>query len=137
MQGAWQALLFGLSGNVNPYDGTTTVPPGVVANNRAISFLTLKTSDVDVKNGPKNSLSFNSTANPYLNIVIDNDYDNVIGDTGAANGLVPNFNTSTQGSVKFYTTAGTGPSGGVAVWANCNTTAVATSWNPNFFVRTY
>ena len=133
----WKALLFGLCGNVNPYDGTTTVPTGAVANSHAIAFLTLKTSDVDVNGGPKSSLSFNSANNPYLNIVLDTDYDNIIGDSGAGNTLVPNFNTSKLGAMAYYTTAGTGPSGGVAVWANCNTTTAAASTNPNFYVKTY
>ncbi len=132
----WKALLFGLCGNVNPYDGTATVPTGAVANSHAVAFLTLKTSDVDVNGGPKSSLSFNSIANPYLNIVLDTDYDNIIGDSGTGVGQVPNFNTSKLGAMANYTAA-LGPSGGVAVWANCNTTTVAASTNPNFFVRTY
>jgi len=133
----WSALLYGLCGNINPSTGSPTtpsVPTGAVANNRGIAFLNLKSSDVDGNNSPLNSLP-PSTTELYLFIVLDNDYDNVIGDTAPGN-PVPNFNSSTMGSMKNYA-AGSGPSGGVAVWANCNATTAAASQNPSFYVRTY
>ena len=128
---AWKALIYGLSGNINPYDGSTTSPTGAVANTRAISFLSLKSSDVDSNGGPKNPLPTGTSI--YFNIAIDNDYDNLCGDTGTT-GKVPNFTTSTSITM-FYYAAGTGPSGGVVVWANCN--GSTTSTFPNNYVHTY
>jgi prepilin-type N-terminal cleavage/methylation domain-containing protein len=127
---AWKALLYGLCGNINPYDGTTTSPTGAVSNTRAISFLTLRSSDVDSLGGPKNPLPTGTSV--YFNICIDADYDNIIGDTLPATKL-PNFVTSTT-TITLYTLPA-GPSGGVAVWANCN--GSTTSTNPNFYVHTY
>ena len=133
---AWKALIYGLSGNINPYDATTTSPTGAVANTRAIQFLTLKSSDVDSSGGPVNSLKPSSN-NPYLNIVIDNDYDGLLGDTGTT-GQVPNFTTSTTvngvTTIHYYAAAA-GPSGGIGLWANCNGSTTAN--NLNFWVRTY
>jgi hypothetical protein len=85
---------------------------------------------VDSLGGPKNPLPTGTSV--YFNICIDADYDNIIGDTLPATKL-PNFVTSTT-TITLYTLPA-GPSGGVAVWANCN--GSTTSTNPNFYVHTY
>lgn len=131
----WKKILFGLCGNINPYDGTTAALAGAVSNNRAIPFLSLKSSDVNAAGGPYNQLNPNGAANPYFNIVIDLDYDNIIGDTGPGSTHVPNFSTSTVAAGMQYYPALAGPPGGVAVWANCNGTT--STVNPAFYVRTY
>jgi prepilin-type N-terminal cleavage/methylation domain-containing protein len=132
-QANWGNLIEALCGNISPHSVTTAVTPAVT-NTRGIAFLQLKASDVDAEDAPLNPISFNSTANPYFNIVIDSDYSGIVGDTGTGLGKMPNFSTSTQGSVLFLAK---GASGGIAVWANCNTTTTTTQWNPNFFVHTY
>jgi prepilin-type N-terminal cleavage/methylation domain-containing protein len=129
----WGNLIEALCGNVSPHSVTTTVTP-TVTNTRAIAFLQLKASDVDANDAPLNSISFNSAANPYFNIAIDSDYSGIVGDTGTAVGVMPNFSTSTQGSITYLAK---GTTGGIAVWANCNTTTTTTKWNPNFFVHTF
>jgi len=131
----WKALLFGLCGNVNPYDSSTTAPGTACTNNRAITFLNLKSSDVDANGGPKNPLPPNA-AHPYYNLAIDYDYDNIVGDSGtgttSALGKLPDFTNSTTSTMKYLAT---GTTGGVAVWANCNGSSGST--NPNFWVKTY
>jgi prepilin-type N-terminal cleavage/methylation domain-containing protein len=134
----WKAEIYCLTGGVNPYDASTTAPSGAPANSRAIAFLQLKGSDVDANGGPKNSMAPNTT-NIYFNMAFDYDYDNIIGDTGSPAGKIPNFANATTGtdmtlSANCYA-AGKGPSGGVAVWANCN--GSATLKNPSFWVKTY
>jgi len=124
----WKGMLYGLCGNVNPYDATPTAPGTAVPNARAITFLTLKNTDVDSNGGPKNPLPTGTSI--YFNMAIDNDYDNIVGDTGTAQGKVPNFATSTTATMKYWTT---GLSGGVIVWANCNGNTAST--NPNFWVH--
>ena len=86
---------------------------------------------MDSNGGPKNPLPTGTSI--YFNIAIDNDYDNIIGDSGTT-GKLPNFVTSTTTTINYYT-AGTGPTGGVAVWANCN--GKTTSTIPAFYVHTY
>ena len=127
----WKALLYGLCGNVNPYDSTTNPPGGACANTRAITFLNLKSSDVDVNGGPKNPQP--TGASIYYNYAVDNDYDNIVGDSGSAIGKLPDFVNSVPGSAIKYLANGT--TGGIAVWANCNGSNATSS--PNFWVHTY
>jgi prepilin-type N-terminal cleavage/methylation domain-containing protein len=133
----WKSLIQALCGNIDPYTGTGNQTP-TTPNTRAIGFLNLRPADVDVNDAPLNPLPF-STANKYFNIGLDNDYSGIVGDTGTAptsgslTGM-PNFVKSTQNNIVPYV-AGTGVTGGVVVWANCN--ASATNWNPAYFVRTY
>jgi len=134
----WKALLYGLCGNINPYDTTTTAPTGAVANARAIAFLTLKATDVDSAGGPLNPLYISktpsSTSATYFNMALDNDYSNIVGDSGTAQGKLPDFvKSTTSAMVKIPSTSGI--AGGVAVWANCNGSATTT--NPAFWVHTY
>jgi prepilin-type N-terminal cleavage/methylation domain-containing protein len=132
----WPGMIYGLCGNINPYDASTAAPGNAVPNSRAIAFLSLKSADVDIKNCPLNALPYDKVGHPYFNMVIDNDYSGIVGDSGTGAGAtaLPNFATSTQGNITYLTK---GTTGGIAVWANCNTTAVAAQWNPNFFVHTY
>ena len=127
----WKNLLYGLCGNVNPYDSSTTANASAAPNSRGIPFLTLKKSDVDKNGGLLNPLP-TGTANPYFNLAIDNDYDNIVGDSGTAAGKIIDFGSSTTATIKYYA-ATTGVTGGTAVWANCN----GTGTNPTFYVRTY
>ena len=131
---AWKILICALCGNTSPYDGTA-VAATTITNTRAITFLNLKNTDVDVNVAPLNPLptGTGASAEIYFNIAMDGDYDNLIGDTGTT-GVMPNFVTSTISSMQYYP-AGTGPTGGIGVWANCN--ASTTSTNPNFWVHTY
>ena len=131
----WSGLIYALCGNINPYNGTTTAASGAPTKTRVIAFLTLKSSDVDAKNSdnaPINPLPPSATE-PYFFIAIDGDYDNIIGDTGTAINKLPNFVTSTTTKINTYATGG--PSGGVAVWANCN--GNTTSVTPSQWVHTY
>lgn len=118
---SWKALLWGLCGNVNPYDnssGTANQPAGFVTNSRGIAFLTMKTADVDSTGGPKNPLPYSST-HPYFNMTIDADYNGIMSNMPSA--IIP--------------TTGNAISAGIAVWANCNTSASST--NANFYIRTF
>jgi prepilin-type N-terminal cleavage/methylation domain-containing protein len=130
----WSAVLYALCGNMNPYDNSTTAPTGAPTNTHAVSFLGLKNSDVDTKNGPLNPLPPDAT-HLYFNMAIDGDYSGVIGNTGSAvNGEMPNFTKSTSSSVDLTTGSTTA---GVAVWANCTTMPSSPSGNANFWVHTY
>ena len=128
----WAGMLYGLCGNINPYDASTTAPGAAVPNTRAIAFLNLKSSDVDKNNAPVNTLAPTATTNPYFNMAIDGDYSGVIGDaTSAVNGKLPNFGKSTTTAMDYTGTSASG----IAVWANCNGSVSIT--NPNFWVKTY
>jgi prepilin-type N-terminal cleavage/methylation domain-containing protein len=133
---AWANMDASLCGMINPSTGATVAAStSIPTNTRSIAFLTLKPSDVDGAGAPLNPLptpvNAATTNNAFFNIMIDYDYDNVIGDSAAS--TVPNFTTSTKSAMTTYATGG--PSGGVAVWANCN--GSATSTNPNYWVHTY
>ncbi len=132
----WSALIYALSGNINPYNGSATPAPSVTSfsNTRAIAFLNLKSSDVDkanTLNAPLNPAQPNG-GNPYFNIAIDSDYDGVLGTSPSAVTTMPNFASPTG----TWQTGGGTTTSGVAVWANCNGN-VTTQTNANFWVHTY
>jgi prepilin-type N-terminal cleavage/methylation domain-containing protein len=129
----WAGMIYGLSGNVNPYNASTTQPSAYVPNTRGIAFITLKNTDVDSNNAPLNPLP-PSTANPYFNIAIDGDYSGLLGDSASAiTGKMPAFTPPTIGSGTIPMT-GTSTAG-IAVWANC--VGNATTVNSNQWVHTY
>jgi prepilin-type N-terminal cleavage/methylation domain-containing protein len=135
----WANLLYGLCGNVNPYNGSATAPSANVApNTRAITFLTLRNTDVDVNNGPLNPLPPAGTAHPYFNIAINNSYSGILGVSPSAVTTLPNFATGTPTSLSV---TGGSTTAGVAVWANCTGIAAPTSGtmscNSAFWVHTY
>lgn len=125
---AWGDLVCALSGNINPYNGTAYT--GTVPNARAIAYLTMKNSEVDVNGAPKNPLSTGGSI--YFNIAVDSDYDGILGAApSAVTGKMPNFTKSTTAAMDYTGTT----TAGVAVWANCN--GSTTSKNPSFWVHTY
>jgi prepilin-type N-terminal cleavage/methylation domain-containing protein len=128
----WGGMIYALCGNICPYNSSTTAPGNAASNTRAVAFLNLKKSDVDVNNAPLNPLP-PSTANPYFNLAIDYDYDNIVGDSGGVGASMPNFATSTTTAMTYI--GAQGVTGGIAIWANCNGTTTTTS--PNSFVHTY
>jgi len=133
---SWQTLICVLCGNVHPSDGTafTAVAAGPT-NTRSIAFLNLKSSDVFTtttgKDAPKNPLPTSTTAGLYYNIAMDSDYDGILGVSPSSVTTMPNFATSTTGTIN---TGGTSTAG-VALWGNCN--GSATSANPSFYVKTF
>ena len=137
----WTILTEALCGNINP-SNAQSVPATTITNSRNIAFLSMKASDLVTTNNsaaPKNPLPVNA-ANNTFNIVFDSDYDNIVGngtvtgqpDGSTAGSPMPDFVNSAPGKIVALTN---GASGGVAVWADCNTST--TSENPNFFVHTY
>jgi prepilin-type N-terminal cleavage/methylation domain-containing protein len=134
---SWPIIIEALCGNQSPHNGTSGLTGLTVTNTRAIAFLQLKPTDVDSHDCPVNPLPISTTANPYFNIGMDYDYSGIIGDSGTAPSPgMPNFTTSAQGAMTYYASP-KGVSGGVVVWANCNTSTTAALWNPNFYVHTY
>lgn len=131
----WGGIIYALSGNLHPSTGLSTPTPSSPApptNARGIAFLSMKASDVDANDAPKNPLPANSTANPYFNIAMDGDYDGILGVGSSAVKVLPNFAAS-----PFTSTAAAGGgscTSGVAVWANCNTSVTT---NAGFYVHTY
>ncbi len=138
---SWPIIIEALCGNISPAAGTSGLTGLTVSNTRAIAFLQMKATDVStVASGhpdcPVNPLPV-SSSNPYFNIGIDNDYSGIVGDTGTAPSPgLPNFALYTLGSPSYYASP-KGVSGGVIIWANCNTSTATTTWNPNFIVRTF
>jgi len=128
-QTAWGLLIDALSGNVSPYSGKA-VAATTITNARAITFLSLRSSDVDNGDAPLNPVPTGPSI--YFNIAMDSDYDNVLGVAPSAVTTMPNFATSTVGNVAL---TGGSSSAGVVVWANCN--GKATLQNPSFWVHTY
>jgi len=129
----WPILIDALCGNINPLNAQT-VAPTTIANSRNIAFLNMKPADITTAGAPKNPLPY-SANNPTFNIAFDSDYDNIVGDSGSAKSTLIDFVNSKNGQAP--TTLTTGTSGGVAVWANCNTTTTVAKWNYGFFVHTY
>jgi prepilin-type N-terminal cleavage/methylation domain-containing protein len=127
--GDWKNLLYALCGNINPYNSTTTAPSSPPANTRAVVFLTLKSSDVDLNNAPLNPLPPDTT-HLYFNIALDGDYDGILGTGNSAVTTMPEF------SPTFSKAGGGASTSGVAVWANCNL-AGASYTNAAFYVHTY
>ncbi len=131
----WGGMIEALCGNLSPSKPQSgTVTPTVTTNTRAIQFLQLKASDVDANDAPLNPLPYDKTNHPYFSMAEDSDYSGIVGDTGGALGNMPDFSASAQGNVQFLAK---GATGGIAVWANCNTTTTTAKWNPGFIVHTY
>jgi len=134
----WATLDCVLCGNIHPSNGTafTAVAAGPT-NTRSIAFLNLKSSDVFTtgtgQDCPKNPLPGNATTNLYYNIAMDSDYDGVLGTIAPTLNQMPNFSTSSTGSITMGGTA----TAGVALWGNCNGNTTASSQNPSFYVHTY
>lgn len=129
---AWQALTYGLSGNIHPSTGLATPAIGTpIANTRGIAFLSLKVTDVDSSDAPVNPLPTGTEI--YFNIAINSSYGGILGVSPSTITTLPNFS-----AVPFTATAAAGggtSTAGVAVWANCN--AMSSSTNGNFYVHTY
>jgi prepilin-type N-terminal cleavage/methylation domain-containing protein len=129
----WGGLIQCLSGNISP---TASTLYSSFPNTRQVAFLTLRASDVSTAAGhldaPINPLTV-STTNPYFNIAVDGDYDNILGKGSSTSGSwLPNFTTSFTGTTTTMTGLSTA---GVAVWANCNT--IPTSSSSGWWVHTY
>ena len=123
----WASVLYGLCGNVNPWDSTTAAPSGAAANTRAIQFLSLKKSDVDVNNAPLNPLP-PSTTELYFFMAMDTDYDGLLGTKSPTLNQLPNFSKNPIDNTGSATA-------GIAVWANCS--GKTTLGSPNWWVHTY
>jgi len=134
----WGTLVDVLCGNVSPSTGkATTAPTSGPTNTRGIAFLSLNTTDVDIKSGydaPLNPLP-PSTSNPYFNIAMDADYAGLLGAAPSTFTAMPNFAAAT-GSTLNFSSGGTSTAG-VAVWANCTGKPNSTTCNPNWWVHTY
>jgi prepilin-type N-terminal cleavage/methylation domain-containing protein len=134
----WQNLMWALCGNINAYTATTTT--GTVSNTRNIAFLTPKKSEVDQNGIPFNPFS-SATANPvqYFNIAIDADYSGILGDSGQAQGHIPDFTQwKTSGSSAVMLSNGTTQS--TVVWACCDPAFITNpsgSTSPSLWVHTY
>jgi prepilin-type N-terminal cleavage/methylation domain-containing protein len=144
----WQPLMFALCGNVNAFNpGTPTnnASSTAVSNTRNIAYITPKRGDVDV-NGilvnpffTVNGAGAASNANPYFYLAMDGDYSGILGDSNGVENDMPNFAKWTTGSTSTPMTSGL--TQGVAVWIDCDTTALppkeALSKTPNFWIHTY
>ena len=132
---AWGTLICILSGNVEPYaPGTVFNTAGAtITNSRGIAFLSLKSSDVDVNNAPKNPLPTGPTTalEIYFNIAMDSDYDGILGVNPSAVTTMPNFGTP------FSATGGGSSTAGCAVWGNCYGGTAPTPPSAGYYVHTY
>ena len=126
----WGNLICVLSGNIHPSAPLTAFTATTITNSRGIAFLSLKATDVDANDAPKNPLPTGTQI--YFNIAIDSDYDGLLGTTPPTSTVMPNFAAGSPSSLPL--TGGTSTAG-VAVWANC--TGLTTFTNANFWVHTY
>ena len=126
----WGVLIKALCGNINPYDASAAAAT-TISNSRSIAFLSLKKADVDslANPAPLNPLPLEDGTAKYFNILIDSDYDGVLG-TGTVK--MPNLASATSGTDPVD---GGTSTAGVAVWANCN--GSKKTKNPAFWVKTY
>ncbi len=138
---SWATLDCVLCGNIHPSNPTTTftAPTAGPTNTRSIAFLNIKGGDVfpttsttGVTDAPKNPLPSSATANIYFNIAMNSSYTGVLGTTAPTITAMPNFTSSSTGTIVYGGTS----TAGVAVWANCNGSSSGTA-NPNFYVHTY
>ena len=134
----WGPMVEMLSGNLNINVSPSGNPSSqtTFTNSRAIAFLSMKSSDVDSSDCPVNPIpgsgSGTSQNNAYFNMVIDGDYNGVIGASGSSSAnYLPKFTGATTGTPAMGGTC----TSGVAVWANCN--GPSTKVSPNFYVHTY
>jgi prepilin-type N-terminal cleavage/methylation domain-containing protein len=132
---AWQSLIYCLSGNISPTNGSA--PSTTISNSRSIPFLTLKSSDVyassstvGVQDEPINPLPTGTSIS--FNITLNSSYSGVLGTTSPSN-VMPNFVGGASSG--FSSTSGGTSTAGVAVWANCN--GSTSSSNANWWVHTY
>jgi prepilin-type N-terminal cleavage/methylation domain-containing protein len=132
----WQNLTDALCGNLDPYTGQAApASPTGPSNTHNIAYLSPTRSDLDATHHTLQN-PFGSTAPaPYFSMVVDTDYSNVTGDTGAPDGtagpLYDFTNTTT------LTLLGHGVPGGVAVWCSCDQPVSGAKSNPNFWAHTY
>lgn len=130
----WETLTYGLCGNINPATGKA--PGGATTlNTREIPFLSLSHSDIDANGIPQNPFyTTGSGLAQYFSTALDTDYSGVIGDSGAASGVLPNF---PQPPSTNWGVAQPVP-GGVAVWcSNDQPITTTASSNPRFWSHTY
>ena len=124
----WQQLMYALCGNINPLTGQV-VTGGTVPNTRAIQYMTPTRSDIDTVYGiPANPFGTGGTT-PYFYMAVDTDYSGVVGDSGKALGLLPDF--SKYATNYMGTTLANGTPGGVAVWCPCDQPLVGTGTKPS------
>jgi len=109
--GDWENLIWALCGNVNPYSPNTAVSP-TVPNARAIQYLSLSRSAIDNNGIPVNPIA--PSVGSYFNIILD----------GAYSGILTNVPTFSPGTM---TTGNI--TGGVYLWANCNSSSGASNVN--------
>jgi prepilin-type N-terminal cleavage/methylation domain-containing protein len=133
-QADWKTLTYGLCGNINPYTGIALTGTPTL-NTRGIPFLSLSHSDIDANGIPQNPFyTAGSAFAQYFAVAMDTDYSGVIGDSGSASGVIPNF---PQPPSTNWGTAQPVP-GGVAVWnSNDQPTTTTAASNERFWSKTY
>jgi prepilin-type N-terminal cleavage/methylation domain-containing protein len=129
----WENLIYALCGNINPATGTTVTP--AVSNTRSVPFLAPSRSDCDANGVPVNPFGLSgTTGSTYFYMALDTDYSGIIGDSGDAQGKIPNFTASTN----VMANPAQPVTGGVAVWCpNDQSTAAGTPSNVSFWAHTY
>jgi prepilin-type N-terminal cleavage/methylation domain-containing protein len=132
----WQNLIYALCGNINPLNSQAVT--STVTNTRDISYLSPSRSDLNTTTGIIANPFGASATTPYFYIAIDSDYSGVVGDSGTAASVLPDF---TQNTTNYMgATLAHGTLGGVAVWCPCDQPLVGTTSKPsppNFWTHTY
>jgi type II secretory pathway pseudopilin PulG len=108
----WKNLIWALCGNINAYSPTTAQTP-TVSNTRSIAYLSLNIASIDTNGVPLNPIPPDTT-NLYFNIMLD----------GAYTGILTNVPVFSAGTLTTNNM-----SGGVYVWASCNTTSNVSNYS--------
>jgi prepilin-type N-terminal cleavage/methylation domain-containing protein len=134
----WKNLTEALCGNINPLNGQTIAAGSdPISNTHNVAYLSPTRSDLNTTTGILAN-PFGGTISPYFYIAIDSDYSGVVGDSGAALNVLPDFTANTTNYMGA--TLPTGTLGGVAVWCPCDQPLIGTASTPsvpNFWKHTY
>jgi prepilin-type N-terminal cleavage/methylation domain-containing protein len=131
----WQPLIVALCGDINPLSPTAVQSPNPDLNTRKkIAFFSPARSDIDTTYGIPQSPFYTKggTIPQFYYIAIDSDYSGVVGDSGAAQGNIPNFTQSTNVAANPHQAV----AAGVAVWSPNDQSPTGTS-NASFWTHTY
>jgi prepilin-type N-terminal cleavage/methylation domain-containing protein len=134
----WKSMMIALCGGYNPLTPSTIVTGNPIPNTRQISYLSPTRSDLDTSGVIVNPFGSSATSQ-YFFMAVDTDYSGVVGDSGTAQGQLPDFTQFPTNYTGVKLPNGT--PGGVAVWCPCDQPqggGTATKPAPaNFWAHTY
>jgi len=130
---AWASMTIALCGNIDPADPDKKIDPSLmtIPNERKITFLNLKKSDLDLSSGVgvvKQPFPDRNGKAQFFFMAIDSNGDGVLGDKDQPAGKLPDFSRGALSGAKI--------TNDVVVWSNCAQDP-SDPKKMNFWVHTY